>query len=158
MGREIERKFLLRGDAWRAHAKEGVPYRQAYLSSDERHSVRVRLAGDRAWLTVKGPTEGASRDEFEYLIPVADAHQMMDRLCGDEVKKTRYVVPFEGHDWEIDVFDGDNAGLVVAEVELDDEAEPVTFPDWAGDEVTSDARYRNAALAKAPYRTWRDRA
>jgi phenylacetate-CoA ligase len=110
----------------------------------------VRLAGDRAYLTVKGISVGASRAEFEYAIPLEDAREMLDQMCEDALVKTRYVVPHEGHDWEVDEFGGANAGLVLAEIELDDEAELFAQPSWVGDEVTHDPRYYNANLARAP--------
>jgi adenylate cyclase len=154
VGREIERKFLVRGEGWRAAARGGTPFQQGYLSTSKDSTVRVRLAGDEAWLTVKGKTLGASRDEFEYAIPPEDARQMLDTLCPDRVVKTRYVVPHEGHDWEVDVFEAGNAGLVVAEIELDDESEAFARPDWLGEEVTDDHRYANANLARAPWSSW----
>jgi adenylate cyclase len=117
--------------------------------------VRVRIAGDRGFLTVKGAARGASRDEFEYEVPVDDARQML-AMCGPLVQKTRHVVAHEGHDWEVDVFEGANAGLVVAEVELASEGERFARPAWAGRDVTADARYTNARLAAQPYSTWRE--
>jgi adenylate cyclase len=154
MAKEIERKFLVIGDGWRGGAP-GTAMRQGYISSQKEHTVRVRLAGDRAFLTLKGVSKGATRDEFEYEIPVADAAAMLSRLCqGPLVEKTRYRVPIEGLIWEVDVFEGDNEGLVVAEVELEREDQVVVVPPWAGAEVTQDARYYNANLAVRPFRTW----
>jgi adenylate cyclase len=155
VGREIERKFLVASDAWRAHAAPGTPFEQGYLSTEPARTVRVRLAGASATLTIKGLTRGAARDEFEYPIPADDARHLLDHLCTDAVVKVRYVVPHEGHDWEIDVFGGANDGLLVAEIELDDEAEPFARPAWIGAEVTGDLRYYNANLAKQPFRGWR---
>jgi adenylate cyclase len=154
MAKEIEHKFLVTSDAWRASARAGVPYVQGYLSTEPGRTVRVRLAGDRGFLTVKGKTSGATRDEFEYEVPKADAEQMLE-MCDRLVAKTRYVVPHEGHDWEIDVFEGANAGLIVAEIELDREGEAFARPPWAGEDVTADGRYANASLAKEPYSTWK---
>jgi adenylate cyclase len=158
MATEIERKFLVTSDAWRASVMDGIeggegtPYVQAYIFADERKSVRVRLAGERG---VKGAREGIARDEFEYEIPAADARAMIERLAGDRVGKRRFVVPFEGHDWEVDVFDGENQGLVVAEIELGAEDEAFARPSWLGEEVTHDVRYLNTNLAKVPFSRWR---
>lgn len=154
MGKEIERKFLVRGDGWRAGAK-ATRYRQGYLCADERRTVRVRVAGDHAYVTIKGRTEGASRDEYEYEVPVADAAAMLDGLCERPlVEKTRHVVVHDGTRWEVDEFEGENAGLVVAEVELTSEAQAFTLPPWAGAEVTGEARYYNAMLSKHPFSRW----
>ncbi len=154
MAQEIERKFLVTGDAWRAGA-DGTVYRQGYLSTVTERTVRVRRAGEKGYLTVKGISVGASRAEFEYEIPVADADQLLDGLCKRPlIEKTRYRVAHQGLVWEVDVFAGDNAGLVVAEVELEDEAQEVPLPDWVGAEVTGDARYFNANLVARPYATW----
>jgi CYTH domain-containing protein len=153
MGREIERKFLVNGDGWRPGAR-GVPYRQGYLSAgaDARCTVRARVAGDRAWLTIKGRASGGARDEYEYPIPVADAEEMLERLCvGDHIEKIRYRVAYAGRTWEVDEFAGENAPLVVAEVELDSIDAEVSLPPWVGLEVTYDPRYTNAALARQPY-------
>jgi adenylate cyclase len=154
MGTEIERKFLLRDDTWKAGAR-GKPYRQGYLSAAVERNVRVRIAGDDAWLTVKGRAHGLTRLEFEYPIPLADARRMLDELCLEPlIEKTRYVVVHSGLTWEIDEFAGDNAGLVVAEIELDDEAQEIELPPWVGREVTGDPRYLNSNLVEKPYRTW----
>lgn len=154
MGLEIERKFLVRSDRWRAHADGGTPLIQGYLCADRQRSVRLRVAADRAWLTVKGPTTGTSRAEFEFAIPRPDAVAMLDLCRPQPVEKTRYRVDHAGHTWEIDVFGGANAPLVMAEVELTREGEPVALPDWVGDEVTGDDRYRNASLARRPFSSW----
>jgi adenylate cyclase len=154
MAKEIERKFLLRSEAWRADAGAGTPYQQGYLSTDKARTVRVRLAGSRGFLTVKGPTAGATRDEFEYEIPEADARAMIERLCERLVVKTRHLVAHRGHTWEIDVFHGANEGLVVAEIELASEDEEFARPEWAGAEVTHDPRYFNANLAREPFSSW----
>lgn len=155
MGKEIERKFLVRPRGWIAPGT-GVAIRQGYLSAGEDGTVRVRIAGDRAYLTIKGPTTGMSRDEYEYEIPPADAEEMLARMCRKRtIEKTRYRVPFGGHTWEVDEFSGDNRGLVVAEVELADEKEPVEIPEWIDREVTGDPRYYNANLAEHPFSSWR---
>jgi len=154
MPKEIERKFLVTGDAWRG-TSPGTRTRQGYLSSEPERTVRVRSAGGKGTLTIKGRSQGATRDEFEYEIPEADAAQLLDQLCEKPlVEKTRYLVPYGGLTWEVDVFEGDNAGLVVAEVELDDERQPIAIPPWVEREVTDDARYFNANLARHPYRSW----
>ena len=155
MTREIERKFLVDIAEWRAEAA-GTLYRQGYLSSVKERVVRVRIAGERAFLTVKGITSGISRLEFEYPIPLADAEAMLDRLCERPlVEKTRHREVFAGRTWEIDVFHGDNDGLVVAEVEIASPEEKVELPRWAVAEVSNDPRYFNSNLAANPYKNWR---
>jgi adenylate cyclase len=154
---EIERKFLVRNDGWREAVRESTHFRQGYLSNEVHCSVRVRIAGDRAWLNLKSVTIGAQRHEFDYEIPVADAHRMLDTLTRKPlVEKTRHFVDVGPHTWEIDVFEGDNEGLVVAEIELDSPDEPFEKPDWVGEEVTYDPRYYNTSLSTNPYRNWRD--
>lgn len=151
---EIERKFLVRGEPWR-QAESRLKMRQGYLSSGGRATVRVRVGTEMAWLTIKGPATGISREEYEYTIPRADGEAML-ALCDVIVEKTRHHVQIGDHCWEVDVFEGANAGLVVAEVELDHEDEVFEHPDWLGDEVSFDRRYRNSSLAKRPYSTWDD--
>jgi len=154
MAKEIERKFLVVGEGWRGLA-EGTVYRQGYLSTVAERTVRVRVAGDKAFLTVKGLSVGAVRAEYEYGIPVPDANEMLDGLCEKPIiEKTRYRIPFEGWVWEVDEFAGANAGLIVAEIELDSETREFARPDWAGEEVTGDTRYFNANLIANPYSTW----
>ncbi|MGB5349282.1 MAG: CYTH domain-containing protein [Polyangiales bacterium] len=151
---EIERKFLIAGDGWREKAV-GTAYRQGFLSTEPERTVRVRLAGSNGSITIKGKTVGARREEFEYEIPFEHAQQMLDTLCKRPlIEKVRYTLPVGRHIWEIDVFEGDNAGLVVAEIELASENEAFEKPDWAGEEVTGDPRYFNSNLVAAPYRTW----
>ena len=152
MATEIERKFLVRNTAMLT-GRNGVRMQQVYLARG-RASVRVRIAGTRAWLTVKGPSEGIVRAEFEYAIPLADA-LVLEQL-GDTapVDKTRYVVPCGRHNFEVDVFHGLNAPLVIAEIELTSADDAFTVPDWLGKEVSDDARYRNSWLAECPYSTW----
>lgn len=163
MALEIERKFLVRdaGDTvlpdWKRAAEdpEGTLYRQGYLSRDPDRTVRVRIAGDQARLTVKGRTTGCTRSEFEYAIPLEDARRMLDELALPPVlEKRRYRIPFAGYVWEVDEFDGENRGLVVAEVELQSETETPELPAWAGEEVTGDPRYYNSALSENPYARW----
>ncbi len=151
---EIERKFLVSGDGWRA-AGDGIRYRQGYLAVQDGVSVRVRTSEDDAWLTIKGETSGASRAEFEYPIPQAHARELLDTLCIlPIIDKTRYCIEHCGRTWEVDEFAGANAGLVIAEVELDTEDQEIDLPDWVGEEVTGDPRYYNASLARNPYTTW----
>ena len=154
MGIEIERKFLVVGDDWRS--APAVPYAQGYLNRDKQRTVRVRIAQDAAWLTVKGISTGAARAEFEYAIPVADAGQLLALCDGPVIRKTRRVIEHAGATWEVDEFQGDNAGLVVAEIELPSEDAAFQRPAWLGAEVTHDARYFNSSLATAPYSTWPD--
>ncbi len=155
MGVEIERKFLVRADAWRQAADEGVRYRQGYLNRDGRSSVRVRVGGGRARLNIKSGELGMSRLEFEYPVPLADAEEMLARLCHRPlIEKTRYRVRHGAHVWEVDVFEGENAGLVVAEVELEAPEEALELPAWVGEEVTGDPRYYNVCLVEHPYREW----
>ena len=156
MGKEIERKFLVKGDAWR-NSSQGVLYRQGYLNSAKERTVRVRLAGDKGFLTIKGLTVGAARAEYEYEIPAADAQAMLDDLAEKPlIEKIRYKIPYGGLIWEIDEFLGENAGLIVAEVELGSETQTISKPDWAGDEVTDDARYFNSNLCRQPFKQWRE--
>jgi adenylate cyclase len=152
MAVEIERKFLVSGNGWRS--SDAVLIRQGYLNRDKARTVRVRTAGDRACLTVKGVSVGASRAEFEYEIPMADALELL-RLCdGPIIEKKRHIVVHDGMRWEIDEFFGDNAGLVVAEIELENADQDVALPEWIGKEVTEDPRYFNSSLAVTPYKTW----
>ncbi|GGY12391.1 CYTH domain-containing protein [Paludibacterium paludis] len=153
MGVEIERRFRVTGEAWRGLA-EGLRYRQGYLSVDPERTVRVRVVGEQAWLTIKGRITQVSRHEFEYPIPVADAQAMMDAMCPMVVDKLRYRIEWRGHIWEVDEFFAENAGLVLAEIELPDEATPFDKPAWIGEEVTEDPRFTNAYLSKTPYSRW----
>ncbi|MGZ6971774.1 MAG: CYTH domain-containing protein, partial [Thermoanaerobaculia bacterium] len=151
---EIERKFLVTGTAWKALAA-GVLTRQGYLSSAAERTVRVRIAGEKGFLTVKGVNRGVTRTEFEYPIPAVDAAAMLDDLCERPlIEKTRYRIPFGAHVWEVDEFHGVNDGLVVAEVELASADEEPALPPWVGREVSRDARYFNANLVKRPFTTW----
>ena len=155
MAKEIERKFLVKGDAWRALAK-GTNYRQGYLNSAKERTVRVRTAEDKAFLTIKGLTVGATRAEYEYEVPFDEGKAMLDALAEKPlIEKKRYKIPAGGLTWEIDEFLGDNAGLIVAEVELKSEDQAFERPLWLGDEVTGDPRYYNANLIKKPFTRWR---
>jgi len=154
VAKEIERKYLVVGDAWRSLAV-GTLFRQGYLSTVKERTVRVRVAGDRGYLTIKGITVGAVRSEFEYEIPRADADQMLDELCEQPlIEKTRHEIEAGDLTWEIDEFAGVNEGLIVAEVELEDEAQEIALPDWSGAEVTNDPRYFNSNLIAHPFSEW----
>jgi adenylate cyclase len=154
MGEEIERKFLVVGDGWRETA-ESEQLRQGFLSTEPERTVRVRLAGSQGSLTIKGKTIGARRQEFEYEIPGADAQRMLDTLCERPlIEKVRYTLRVGRHTWEVDVFEGENAGLVIAEIELESEDEAFEKPDWAGEEVTDDPRYFNSNLVARPFQAW----
>jgi len=154
MGMEIERKFLVRS-GWQPQSK-GTPYMQGYLySGGDGPTVRVRVAGHKAFLTIKGPSDGLARLEFEYAIPLEDARHMLKSLAGGEViEKTRYLIGYAEHMGEVDVFAGRNSGLVVAEVEIAHPDEPVELPDWVAEEVSFDHRYANAYLSLHPWSEW----
>lgn len=157
MPQEIERKFLVTSDSWKANAV-GEPYCQGYIATTAPgQSVRVRIAGDRAYLTIKGPTQGVSRAEFEYEIPIGDAKEMLETLCDRPfIEKIRHRLPIGAVVWEIDEFKGENTGLIVAEVELKTEDQAFDQPDWLGKEVSGDTKYYNASLVSYPYSTWSD--
>jgi CYTH domain-containing protein len=148
---EIERKFLVKSNAWKKSAR-GVRYRQGYLGVEKGAVVRVRTMGKKAALTVKGPSRGASRAEFEYPIPYSEAAQLLRFCAGRIIEKTRYCVRFQGHVWEIDVFHGRHQGLVVAEIELKRESQSFALPPWIGREVTGRRRYDNSSLARTSSR------
>jgi adenylate cyclase len=152
MAIEIERKFLVAGSAWRQAV--GVRLSQGYLNRDKARTVRVRLAGAQAFLTIKGLTRGASRAEFEYEIPAADGEQLLKMCEGPVIEKIRRVLVHDGATWEVDEFLGDNAGLVVAEIELQSEDQVFSRPEWLGEEVTHESRYFNSSLASHPFSTW----
>jgi CYTH domain-containing protein len=148
MGKEIERKYLVKGDEWRASATSSADFLQAYITLATDRSVRVRIIDNqKAKLTVKIGGEFLSRDEFEYEIPLQDAQEMAAQAVGLVLEKTRHLVPFGGHTWEVDVYGGAYAGLVVAEVELDDEHTMPDLPSWIEREITGDRRYSNAVMA-----------
>ena len=156
MAIEIERKFLLRDDSWKQQISAQRHIRQGYLIGAKQASVRVRIENEQASLNIKSATLGVRRQEFEYPIPLADADELLATLCDPPlIEKIRYLVPFDGHEWEIDVFEGDNAGLVVAELELEHEDAPFTRPPWLGEEVSDDPRYYNTCLAKHSYKEWK---
>jgi len=152
MAIEIERKFLVVGTAWRTES--AIYFCQGYLNRSKERTVRVRVAGELGYLTIKGATTRASRVEFEYEIPLADARQLLALCEGPLIEKYRRKISYEGMLWEVDEFLGDNQGLVVAEIELESEAQSFTKPDWVGMEVTSDVRYYNSNLSGNPFSTW----
>jgi adenylate cyclase len=153
MGNEIERKFLVSGDGWRG-GSPGCPYTQGYLSRDPERVVRVRQAGKRAYITIKGISQGTTRAEFEYPISLSDAEALMKLCLRPLIEKVRHVVEYHGKRWEVDEFHGENEGLILAEVELSREDEPVDLPPWIGQEVSRDARYFNANLVEHPFTRW----
>jgi len=155
MGIEIERKFLVAGSAWRQAA--GVRLSQGYLNRDKERTVRVRLAGAQAFLTIKGLTSGASRAEFEYEIPATDGEQLLKMCEGPVIEKIRRVIVHDEATWEVDEFLGDNAGLVVAEIELQSEDQVFSRPEWIGEEVTHESRYFNSSLATHPFSKWHEK-
>ncbi len=153
MGVEIERKFLVRNDSWRTG--DGIPFRQGYLNSNLNRVVRVRTMGETAVITIKGLNVGAVRREYEYEIPLRDADEMLDELCERPlIEKTRHLIQHAGFTWEVDEFFGENAGLVVAEIELPAEDMAFEKPDWLGPEVTDDPRYFNSNLVLRPFTIW----
>ncbi len=158
MAYEIEHKFLLKNQDWKKVAGEKKLYKQAYISTHSGTTVRVRIVGESAYLTLKGQLSGErgiSRTEFEYEIPLEDAKVMItDYVDSPVVEKFRYLITYVGKVWEVDEFTGDNAGLVVAEIELESEDEKFALPDWIGDCVSSDRRYSNASLARSPFSSW----
>ncbi len=157
MGIEIERKFLVENEAWRNEARTSIEIRQAYLANTSLSSIRVRTAGDRANINIKQMQIGPSHGEFEYEIPVKDAEEILASLCEPaEIIKTRFFVDVAAHTWEVDVFEGANAGLVVAEIELRSIDEEFLKPGWVGREVTDDERYYNVALARSPWSEWNE--
>lgn len=152
---EIERKFLVRSDDWRAARQSERYLKQFYLTMDGRCSVRVRIApGKQAWLTVKSAVSGMTRSEFEYSIPIDDAEEMAALADGSVIEKTRHQLDHGGLEWVVDEFAGENQGLIVAEVELTSEDQCLDLPGWVGEEVTHDQRYFNASLARKPFKRW----
>lgn len=154
MGIEIERKFLLKNEDWRLEVKSNTTIKQGYLNSYKERTVRVRVRGDKGYLTIKGKSVNASRQEFEYEIPVSDAESLL-LLCENPIiEKVRYLVLFDAKIWEIDEFDGVNKGLILAEIELESEEEKFRSPSWVGKEVTQDTRYFNSNLTHHPFSTF----
>ena len=154
MGIEIERKFLLKNNDWKKAADQGQRIQQGYLNLDKVRTVRIRVIGEKGILTIKGKNAGTTRLEFEYEIPLEEAQQLL-KLCHSPIlEKTRYKVVHDKHLWEIDIFEGMNQGLEVAEVELQNENETVQIPDWIGQEVSGQAEYYNSSLIENPFRDW----
>lgn len=155
MAREIERKYLVANEGWRAGVSAIAHYRQGYLAGTGKCSIRVRTDGERGYLNLKSATLDIVRTEYEYEIPLTEAEDMLTRFCeGLLVEKRRHFVEHAGHTWEIDVFEGDNAGLVIAEIELDEVDSRFELPPWVGAEVSDDPRYYNVWLAHTPYTRW----
>ncbi|KRT16971.1 adenylate cyclase [Pedobacter ginsenosidimutans] len=155
MGKEIERKFLIDHQQWANLSKpEGKLFRQGYLLTDKDKTIRVRATETKGFLTIKGQTIGATRMEYEYEIPVTEATELLDNFSLSELSKTRYEIPFGGKLWEVDVFLGDNKGLIVAEIELDSEDEIFDLPDWVSREVTEEEKYYNSNLTVTPFKDW----
>lgn len=156
MGLEIERKFLVDHGIWNSMPKpEGKEYRQGYLNDDPEKTIRVRIAGDKGFITIKGVTQNNTRDEYEYEIPCKDAEELLAKFTKRQVNKTRYRILYRQKTWEVDVFHDDNQGLVVAEIELLSPDETFHKPSWIGMEVSGDKRYYNSALALNPFKTWK---
>ena len=154
MATEIERKFLVNGDLWRSLGT-GQSYKQGYIPTQDQTAVRIRIVGDRAYLTIKGKNQGMVRAEFEYPIPLDDAEMMLATLCRPPfIEKIRYRIPQGDLIWEIDEFSGENQGLILAEVELQSEHQAIAIPTWIGQEVTADPRYYNSNLVNHPYQSW----
>lgn len=154
MAKEIEKKFLVNLDKL-SHSEGGADIKQAYIATTDNTVVRVRIAKDKAYLTLKGENVGITRSEFEYEISMKDANDIMAELCsGPSIEKTRYVITHKGHAWELDIFHGDNDGLVIAEIELQTEDEYFEKPDWVGGEVSGDPKYYNSSLLQYPFKQW----
>lgn len=154
MAIEIERKFLVADDSWKGAVHKSLVCKQGYLVSNSEKSVRIRVIGTKAFLTIKGATQGLSRSEYEYEIPVIDAEGMLQLCSAPPVEKTRHYIMHGGMTWELDVFEAANAGLVMAEIELTSEEQPFDLPPWVGKEVSGDERYYNGYLSKRPYSLW----
>ena len=155
MGIEIERKFLVDHSKWQQVEKpQGNHFRQGYLLDDAKRTIRIRVTDTEGFITIKGTTSGITRKEFEYNIPVAEGIEMLDAFAQSEVDKVRYCITYKGKLWEVDVFNGDNKGLIMAEIELDEENEEFEHPDWLLNEVSDDARYYNSNLSKNPFKNW----
>ena len=156
MALEIEHKFLLINNDWQKNISKSIKYKQGYLVSDNKRSIRIRTSNDTAWLNIKSGTIGSYRHEYEYEIPFNEGLEILNSLCEKPIiEKTRHFVPYKQHLWEIDVFEGDNDGLIVAEIELSKIGEEFCKPAWTGKEVTEDIRYYNNSLCKNPYNNWK---
>ena len=156
MAKEIERKYLVKGNDWKK-LSQGQFYCQGYIATEGKQTVRIRIVGEQGYLTLKGESIGQTRSEFEYPIPIADAREILDTLCDRPlIEKIRYKIPQGNLIWEVDEFLGENAGLIIAEVELTDENQEIELPEWIDRQVTA-PKYYNANLAKHPYSQWTDR-
>lgn len=157
MAIEIEYKYLVDKTLWNpALAEKSYVIRQAYMHSDPSKTIRVRTKGPKGYITIKGKNTGATRAEFEYEIPLNDAVELIKAFCSNVIEKTRYEVEVAGKCWEVDVFEGDNAGLILAEIELNSETEAYVIPSWVNENVTADMRYANSNLAKHPFNSWKE--
>ncbi len=155
MGQEIERKFLIKKDIWKNATKEKASYlKQGYISTDPGKTIRVRIAEDKSFLTIKGKSEGIARAEFEYEIPTEDANELLNLFASNCIEKVRHEIVYDGKLWEVDVFSGDNEGLIIAEIELDSVDENFALPAWIDKEVSGDERYFNSNLSKNPFKKW----
>lgn len=154
MGVEIERKFLVNSEQWKNGVERSVEIKQGYLSTAPERTVRVRTKGEKGFLTIKGKTQNLSRAEFEYEIPLEEALGLLKLCEGHPIEKVRHEVRVGGKLWEVDVFEGENAGLVLAEIELESEVESFEMPVWAGEEVSADLRYFNSYLSQHPFKGW----
>lgn len=155
MGKEIERKFLIKPAKWARLAKPaGKQLRQGYISTDPNKTIRVRVTADQGWLTIKGISTGATRLEYEYEIPLFEAVELLDNFAENELAKTRYEITYAGKLWQVDVFSGENEGLIVAEIELTSEDEPFELPEWIAEEVTHEEKYYNSNLTRYPFKNW----
>src|SRR4051794_10421488 len=156
MGVETEKKFLVKKDLWNKVKKGGTLYRQGYMLREENKTIRIRLIeGDQGYITIKGKAKGFSRPEYEYPIPGKDAEELLQNFCDAVVSKRRYKINIEGKLWEVDEFLGDNEGLIVAELELDNETEQFNLPEWIATEVSGDQRYYNSELSVNPFKNWK---
>jgi CYTH domain-containing protein len=156
MATEIERKYLVNKEVWHQSSKgESRYYRQGYLLTDPNKTIRVRISDKDAYITIKGPSVGAARPEYEYAIPGKDAEELLDQFCSSVVSKIRYKVMYEGKLWEVDEFLEDNEGLIIAEIELSDESEVFSLPEWIDKEVTGEEKYYNSNLSVHPYQEWK---
>lgn len=155
MGLEIERKFLLKNNSWKKEIKKTIFIRQGYLNSKVERTVRIRIQGEQGVLTIKGKNQNVTRKEFEYQIPLDDALHLISMCEKPVIEKTRFLISSNRCTWEIDVFDGENKGLVIAEIELSSEEESFDIPNWLGKEVSSESKYYNSSLITNPYSNWK---
>ena len=154
MPKEIERKYLLQSGEWKNHIDKKIIIKQGYLSSNPDSTVRIRLTNDKAFLTIKSKTIGITRSEYEYAIPIVEAEELLHLCTKPLISKTRYIVIQNKSTWEVDIFEGENEGLEVAEIELVNPDQIIEKPNWLGEEVSNDPRYYNSSLAKHPFKDW----